>query len=239
MSGGIWTAASGATNQLMELDTAANNLANVNTTAYRGQHAVFKSMLAQAKEGGESQGVTIERIGVNTTSGAITQTRGPLDVAIRNDGYFMVQAPQGERYTRAGNFELAKDGTLQTKDGLQVLDEGHSPIRVPRDGSEIHINQDGSILQKNQVVGKIGTVRFPEASKVLAHDGGNLLRSSAAPETCKTDLEVGALESSNVSAVRGMVNVISATRAFEACEKAIEAFKQADARAATAIMGKE
>ncbi len=239
MSGGIWTAASGATNQLMELDTAANNLANVNTTAYRGQHAVFKSMLAQAKEGSESQGSKVEMIAVNTTSGAITQTRSPLDVAIRNDGYFMVQSSQGERYTRAGNFELGKDGSLQTKDGLPVLDEGHSPIRIARDGSEVHINPDGSILQKNQVVGKIGTVRFNNASSVLAHDGGNLLRASASPETCKTDLEVGALESSNVSAVRGMVNVISASRAFEACEKAIEAFKQADARAATAIMGKE
>ncbi len=241
MSGGIWVAAAGATAQVNELDNAANNLVNVNTVGYRRQESVFRSAMTDAMNRGRLQSgqmATVDTSSVNTQEGALQRTGRTLDAAIRGDGYFAVQTARGVRYTRAGAFDVGEDGSLQTRAGMPVLDSNLSPIRVPRDGRDFRIEPDGTILNGTSSVGKLGFFTFSSPGSLFA-DGGNVLRSTVPGTPAEAKLEPGALESSNVNIAQGLVSIVTASRSFEACQRAIEAFKTADSKAATVIMGKE
>ena len=116
---------------------------------------------------------------------------------------------------------------------------GGSPIRLPLDGGKAEIGQDGAIRVDGEEVGRLGVVSFQEPA-ALAKDGDTLFRAMPAagpPEPSEVvQLQTGALELPNVSIVKGMTDLVSATRAFEALEKAVEAYSDLERRAASDIM---
>ena len=239
MSHGIWSAASGADAQLAQLDVAANNAANASTAGYRGDRISFKQVLAGARAGaGAPRYVTRVGGGVDDTQGTVNGTGRNLDVAIRGAGYFAVQTANGERYTRAGQFDVGQDGQLRTHSGDLALGTDGRPIKVS--GADARIEADGTVRAKGDVVGRLRVVTF---TGPLAKEGAQLLRadvSSGAPKmTANPTLEASALEMANVSVVAAMVDMVTATRSFDACEKVIEAFSDADRKAATTLMGRD
>jgi flagellar basal-body rod protein FlgF len=245
MSSGIWVAASGASAQMTALDATANNLANATTPGYKAEQAVFQEKLAAAMFAGKAQPemryTSVAAVSPDLRSGPLQVTQRPLDAAIDGDGYFSVQTPRGERYTRAGAFQVGPGGTLVTAQGYAVLDgAGGSPIRLPLDGGKAEIGQDGTIRVDGEDVGKLGVVSF-QAPAALAKDGDTMFRALPAagpPEpTSVVQLQTGALELPNVSIVKGMTDLVSATRAFEALEKAVEAYSDLERRAASDIVG--
>jgi flagellar basal-body rod protein FlgF len=242
MSDGIWSAVSGATAQLAILDAAANNVANASTPGYRAERALFRAALGRA----QAQGVparsmryaALDSGGCDVSAGSLQQTGRPLDVALRDDGFFRVRTVNGERYTRAGSVQLAKDGTLVTKQGDAYLDENGRPIKLSS-GADAQIAADGTVREGETSVARLGVVRFADPAK-LAREGSLLLvanAASGAPTAAAANLETGHLEMANVTAVAGMIEIVSAQRAFEACESAIQAFKDADSRAAMSVLG--
>jgi flagellar basal-body rod protein FlgF len=241
MSDGIWAAASGAMGQTLALDVAAENIANASTPGYHVDRAVFRDMLtrAHAKRSGGFNLVygQVGSITTDPTAGAFVPTGRPLDVALKGGSYLVVKTPRGERYTRHGSIQLAQDGTLTTREGDPLLDPNRKPIKVSPT-SKLAVAPDGNVLVDGQPSGSLLVVSFANQS-ALVKEGANLMRAEQAagkamPAT--PELEVGALEASSSSAVKGMVDIVTATRAFEVCERAIDAFRDADRKAATELM---
>jgi flagellar basal-body rod protein FlgF len=246
MSDGIWSALSGAVSHVTALDIAANNIANASTPGFRADHLVFHEYLGRAAAGTARQAgpglrsTTISTVVPDQSQGTIVQTGRGLDAAIRGEGYFVVSTAQGDRYTRVGSFDVAKDGTLVTRTGDTVLGADRKRIVLPRDASGMRITADGTIEVSGQPAGQLMTVSF-DRKAVLEKEGSVLLRraqGTPAPTQARVSLESGALEQSNMSAVQGMMDIVSASRGFEACERVIDAFRDEDRRAAMAIAGK-
>jgi len=246
MSTGIWSAASGAVAQTAALDVAANNVANATTPGFRAETAIFRQTLVKAVNG--TAGSRSQRFAVSRTtspdfrSGQITSTGRKLDVALPdNRGLFAVATPGGERFTRAGSFRLAVDGTLTTSDGLAVLGANHRPVQVPPNAANVEISADGSLLVDGQPSGAaVGVFTFDNLAG-LEKEGELLLRArgEAGPVRAHTQLlEAGALEQSNANAVSSMTTLVNTSRQFEMVTRVIDAFSQIERKTATDIMGR-
>jgi flagellar basal-body rod protein FlgF len=251
VSDGIWSALSGAVGQMAVLDTAANNVANASTPGFRADRPMFKEILSRASTGRGANGAAqrgqwqnvryaaVDAVTPDMTPGAISQTGRPLDVALRGEGMFTVQTPQGERYTRVGNVRIATDGTLTTNQGHPYLGVDKRPIKVSPTSTDAAIAPDGSVKAGGAIVGTLQVVSFQKPSELQKAEPllFQATPASGAAKPIAAVLEPGSIEGSNVSAVKGMVDLIGATRGFEACQSVIQAFKDADRRAAMALMG--
>lgn len=240
----LFTAATGMIAQQLNLDVIANNLANVNTPGYKKGKADFQDLMYQVvEEPGTQQGTSPTGIQVGLgvrpaavgkihSQGDFESTSNPLDVAIEGDGFFQITLPNGETaYTRSGAFKLSKDGNLVNSDGYEM-----SPtITIPPDAIGITISSDGfvSVKQPGQTaetqVGQIQVARFQNPAGLRAM-GRNLFQETessgtATPgnpgETGLGTLAQGFLESSNVSIVEEIVQMVTGQRAYEANSKVV------------------
>lgn len=243
MSDGIWSALSGAVAQQRSLDVVANNVANVNTTGFRADRVAFREALSQAQSDGPAP-ESIRFVGVanvewDESGGTLKETGSPYDVAIDGDGWFVLQTPQGERYTRAGSFLPGQDGVLRSREGFPVLGAAQPgnteprPIVVPADATEVRIAGDGTIVADGDSVGRLRVVRFEDRT-ALQKEGATLFTSNAAPSDAldTTSVRQGMLEQANVNVIAGMNELITVTRSFEAFQKVIETFRELDQRTA-------
>jgi flagellar basal-body rod protein FlgF len=250
MSDGIYSALSGAIAQERALAIVANNVANAGTTGFQADKAAFGEIVAKAQAAGTPPAslryVEIDRISIDREAGSLQQTGNPFDVALQGEGYFAVQTPAGERYTRAGSFISDSEGVLRTHTGQVVLGEGGPPtapgaeLVIPSGTKEVRIAQDGSVLADGQSVGKLKIVRF-DAVDGLAKEGLTLLAAQNGAQPTAADgvsVSQGYLETSNVNAVAGMQDLITAGRSFEAFQKVIDAFRQIDQRTVRDVAGK-
>jgi flagellar basal body rod protein FlgG len=256
MSTGIWSAASGAVGQIAALDSAAQNIANATTPGFKAEEAVFRQTLVKSIDG--NTGTRSLRYAVSRTTrpdfraGQMIQTGRPLDVAIADDkSLFVVSTPQGERYTRAGSFRMAVDGTLTTADGYPVLGTNRRAIKLdPNAGhvgpsgesvrTNVSLDRDGTLTTDGVPGPRLALVTFKNLS-ALERDGQVLFKALPAagpPLASEALLETASLEQSNANAVTGMTTLVNTSRNFEMISKVIEAFGEIDKRAATGIMGK-
>jgi flagellar basal-body rod protein FlgF len=237
-------AASGASSQITALDATANNLANANTAGYKADQAVFREHLIAAMYVGKAEREMryngVATVAPDMRGGPIQVTNKPLDVAIEGDGFFAIKTPRGERYTRAGAFQVSSDGTLMTAQGYAVSDTSGNPISVQPDAKVLSMGDDGTLTVDDSDVGQLKIVEFARRSG-LEKDGDTLFRATPRSGTAQVmpqpTVLSGALEMPNVSIVKGMTDLVSATRAFEAMQKAVETFSQLEHRAATDIVG--
>ena len=243
----LYSSAAGMQSQQMNLDVIANNLANVNTTGFKRSKIEFEDLLYQttraagSEQGGGNQLPTGLQVGHGSravatakvfTTGELTQTGERLDVAIKGDGFFEVQLPDGSRaYTRDGAFKTASDGRIMTSGG-SVLQGGFQP--VPAGTTSISIAPSGDVTYdgaNGPTSFRVQLVRFNNPSG-LESVGHNLYRETKASGTAELGnpsengfggLEQGFLEMSNVKVVEEMVNLIVAQRAYEVNSKAVQA----------------
>ncbi len=241
-------AATGMHAQQLYVDVTSQNLANINTTAYKLQRPEFQDLLYQNEKrvGTNSAdsgtivptgiqiglGVKTGAIYRNTNQGTLQNTSNSLDVAIQGKGFLQITLPTGElAYTRAGALQLSPDGTIVTSDGNQV----EPAITIPPTATAISINQSGEVFATipNQVapqnLGQFQTASFINEAGLQAI-GGNMYMetvASGAPVTGTpgtngygTILQ-GYLESSNVDAVTELTNLIKAQRVYEMNSKVI------------------
>lgn len=242
----LHTAATGMHAQQVNIDTIANNIANVNTTGYKQARAEFQDLLYQdIRPAGTSSSSTTEyptgiQVGLGTalvatardySQGDFRQTGNQLDLVISGKGFFQVQIPSGEiAYTRDGSFHQNADGTIVTADGHPLEPQ----ITVPSDALELTIGQDGTVTTTNelgetQTIGAIQLAQFQNPAG-LAGRGQNLLSSTTASGDPLTGapgevglgmIRQGLLEQSNVNVVEEMVNMIVAQRAYEVNSRAL------------------
>lgn len=246
----LYSAASGMTAQQMNVDNIAHNLANANTAGFKMRRTQFQDLLYQsviqpgASAGAQTTVPSGLQLGLGTrpcsneivfTQGDFSITNNPLDVVIQGKGFFQVRRPSGDlAYTRAGNFQLDRDGNVVTADGDPIDPQ----ITIPADAQKISIASDGTVsyTQPGQtaatVGGQIQLANFQNPAG-LNSLGGNLY----APTDASGDPTVGNpggqegigtllqgyVEQSNVSVVEEFINLIVSQRAYEANSKVVKA----------------
>lgn len=201
ISNSIYVMASKQMVAMRDLETIANNVANVNTTGFRANSLDFESSVYDDKNS-KLHMPRISSSRVNFEEGALKLTNNPLDVAISGKGLFMVRTPQGDRYTKAGNFRINNEGTLINPDGHSVLtSDGQEIVFDLADQSPV-IGEDGTIFVGDQERGKIGVFEFADL-KSLKKTGNTLFSASTAPVEAQGSRVVqGSLEESNVNSVQ-------------------------------------
>ncbi|MGD9536930.1 MAG: flagellar basal-body rod protein FlgG [Alphaproteobacteria bacterium] len=242
--------ATGMLAQQLNVEVISNNIANLNTTAFKRQRPEFQDMLyqqqrqvgAQSSDAGTlvpngvqlGTGVKTASVYRITEQGNLVSTGNQLDVAVQGRGYFRIDLPNGDTaYTRAGTFQRSPDGQLVTADGYTV-----SPgILIPIDAVTVSINATGEVQVKlagqiqPQTVGQIELNTFPNDAG-LESLGDNLFVETPSSGQAITGLPgqdgfgtllQGFIETSNVNAVSEITNLITAQRAFELNSKVITA----------------
>lgn len=201
---------------LKELQAVANNIANISTTGFRREGVVFaESVQALEVEGGSVSMATARVRFTDDISGSMTQTGGTFDLAIDGPGFFMVETPQGERLTRAGNFTPNADGDLVTFTGYRVLDSGGSPIFIPPDAGEIGIAEDGTMSVNGRPIAQIGIYNVDDPQSLTREDGVMFKADGNALPAENPRVKQGFIEGSNVDAVTEMARLIEVQRAYE------------------------
>jgi flagellar basal-body rod protein FlgG len=242
----LYSAATGMEAQQLNLNTIANNLANVNTPGFKRSKIEFQDLLYQKprNSGAEAGGGNVVPTGVEIgngsrvaatskvfTQGQLTSTGEKLDIAIQGDGFFEVQKLDGTiAYTRDGSFKVSPTGQITTNDGLAVL-SGFQP--VPTGTTDITISNTGDVTyggpNGNQTF-RLTLTRFANPSG-LKSLGANLYDETPASGTPEqgnpgeqgfgTTMQ-SYIETSNVNIVEEMVNLIVAQRAYEINSKSIQ-----------------
>jgi flagellar basal-body rod protein FlgF len=213
-----------------KLDVAANNVANIETTGFRGQQLSFQEYLEPVP--GREIGVKPERPlslvnavlpFTSSTGGAIETTGNPLDLAIDGNAYFAVQTDQGERYTRDGSFTLDEQGRLVTAGGQPVLTD-RGVVTIPPDAGEVSVDPSGQISTRLGALGRLRLVSFDNRASLQAV-GGNLFESVRAPSGTNASsvrLVQGALERSDVQPTLEMAKLAEINRAYEMAAKLLK-----------------
>jgi flagellar basal-body rod protein FlgG len=244
MSDGIYSATSGAISQQRSLEVVANNVANATAVGFRGDHVAFREALARAGAPGAAGAagslryVTVSQVKTDASQGGLRQTGNSLDVALQGDGYFAVQTPRGESYTRAGSFVLDSSGVVRTQDGYALLSAGESnprqPVTIPSGTGTVEISPDGSVNADGSPVGQLRIVAFDDPSQLVKE--GNLLYSAPAGVVAKpaqnTEALQGFVETANVYAVGSVNELITINRSFEAFQRVIRTFGELEDRTA-------
>ena len=246
----LYSAASGMNAQQMSVDNIAHNLANANTVGFKMRRTQFQDLLYQSfvQPGAAAGSQTIIpsglQIGLGTrpasneiifSQGNFQQTDSPLDVVIQGKGFFQVRRPTGEvAYSRAGAFQMDRDGNIVTGDGDPIEPQ----ITIPAQAQSITIAGDGTVSytqpgqSASQVAGQIQLANFanPAGLNSIGHNlfmptdasGDPTVGNPGGQEGLGTLMQ-GYVEGSNVSVVEEFINMIVSQRAYEANSKVVKA----------------
>jgi flagellar basal-body rod protein FlgG len=249
MDASMWVAKTGLDAQQTRMNVISNNLANVNTTGFKRDRAVFEDLLYQnvrqagGQTGANTQAPTGLMLGTGVrvvateklhAQGNMVNSQNPLDLAIAGDGHFQIlQADGTTAYTRDGNFKVSATGQLVTSNGAPL----QPAIAIPATAASVTIGRDGTVSVElqggagQQVLGQIQIARFLNPAGLQSAGQNLMLQTPAsgvpqvvAPGTAGAGtLMQGTLEASNVNVVEEMVNMIETQRAYEINSKAISA----------------
>ena len=248
----LWISKTGMEAQQMQLDTISNNLANVSTNGYKRSHAVFEDLMYQnlrqagAASSEQTQLPTGLQVGLgaravatarNFSQGNLQQSSNPLDVAIRGNGFFEIQLPDGTNgYTRDGSFQVSSTGQLVTNNGYTV----QPGITIPAQAQSVTIGNDGTVTvvlpgqALPSTVGQLQLAGFVNPAG-LEPKGQNIFGETAASGTPNAGtpgqnglgyVQQGFVETSNVNVVEELVQMIQTQRAYELNSKAIQTSDQ-------------
>lgn len=221
MPGGAYSALSGMRQRLEELDRIATDLANASTAGYKSERSStaaserdFASALDSAVD------VVQGRSRTDFRPGTMAPTGRDLDVAIDGKGFFVIETPDGPRYTRNGSFTRRADGVLTTATGEPVLGEG-GPIKLTP--GPVVIDSDGTVKTGRAVAGKLQLVEFA-ADADLERESGTRFRAAKGVtpvDAEKPRLLAGTLEQSNVSIVDRMAALTDVSRGFDTLQRGV------------------
>ena len=248
----LWIAKTGMEGQQTKLDTISNNLANVGTNGFKRGGVVFEDLMYQnlrpagSATSDQSQlptglqvglGVRVAASSRNFSQGSLQQTGGNLDIAIKGQGFFQIQLPDGTTgYTRDGAFQVDANGALVTSAGYAV----QPGITVPPNALQVTVGADGTVnatvsgQTAPQALGQLQLASFINPAG-LESRGGNLFGETAASGTPNGGapnsaglgaLQQGFVEGSNVNVVEELVSMIATQRAYELNSKAIQTSDQ-------------
>lgn len=232
---GLYIAGTGMLVQRQRMNTISNNIANVETTGFKKDMLVsrsFKDMMIERINdpavvnrtplvGPLNTGVHIDENVTAFSASGMEETERYTDFALAGDAFFCVQTPDGERYTRAGDFVVTKDGYLVTNDGYYVMGMDDKPLQVGF--NEFASDELGNLYVDGESAGRMKLVQF-EDKLTLRKQGDNLYYTTTEQPTGATSptLRQGFLENSNVDISREMVDMIEVYRTYEINQRVIK-----------------
>jgi flagellar basal-body rod protein FlgG len=227
MERGLYIAATGMVAEQVRQDQIANDLANSSTPGYKADKSTqrsFGDILLSNTVSGQvvgplGMGAQIDRIYTDTTAAPVRDTGEPTDFAVVGDGWFGVQTPQGVRYTRNGQFQISPQGTLQDAMGNQVMGRNGGAVRAQANGT----------FDPTQ----LGVFNLANPRKI-----GDSYVTGAVAGQAQGTVRVGALEASNASTSRSMVDMIASFRAYEAGQRVIRTIDSTLQKAANTVGSK-
>lgn len=230
---GLYTATAGMMVERQKMDVLTNNIVNADTTGYKSDtlttSAFHDQILRRINDpnvsiigtavGKYSFGSHVDEMTTDFSQSTLEDTGRSTDLALNGDGFFAVETPQGERYTRAGNFAVDAQGDLVTADGNYVLGQNG---KIHTGSTDFTVGADGTVSAAG-MTDRLRLVTFADKT-VLRKQGNSLyyVYGNTAPvraENCQ--VRQGAQEVSNVSAANSMVDMLTIYRKYEACQKAV------------------
>lgn len=235
MVSGKYSALAGAISREQAIANVAANLANVNTAGYKRSQVSFAAILRGEEQRTTTKGINYSRVDKNFTDfsgGAIRQTENPFDLAIQGEAFFKVQAGDGVRYTRRGDFAVDANGLLTTGNGLPVLDAGNAPITIPDlDISRMAVSDDGTITlidnDGNRTdVAQLALVEITDKTRLRREADTTFSLEMADLEVPAADIRViqGSLELANVDMAAELTRMIDSYRTFETYHKVLKSY---------------
>ena len=218
-------AASALRAQIDSLDLLANNTANASTGGYKADREFHSLYVAPEAEDNDPVMTMpmIQQGWTDWSQGLLRPTGNQLDLAISGKGFFSVDGPSGQIYTRNGNFRLGAGGKIVTSDGYTVRGATGASLKI-EPSRPIEISSDGTVKQDGNVIGQLEIVDFSSTAG-LAKQGNNYFRVSdptlRPKASSEASVEQGKLEDSNTGTADGAVSVIKVMRQFEMMQKAI------------------
>ena len=205
-----------------EMDVIANNMANLNTPAFKNQSMLFVEYLETSDSGEKMSFVQDIALVRNLTEGQMTATQNPMDLAISGEGYFAVETPVGPRYTRNGVFQLNADGELVTSSGQRVLGEGGGPITLPVNSADVTVTRDGTVSTEQGPAGRLRLVRFEDEQAMVKLADGLYDADGQDPLPVEgAEVVQGMIEGSNVQGIIELTKMIETVRHYSATGKMV------------------
>jgi flagellar basal body rod protein FlgG len=240
MSSGAYVALTGMQARSAQLDRLAADLANSATSGYKSESATTIASERQRDAFGLALQSAIDvadgpRV-IDFSSGSLTPTGRDLDLAIDGEGFFVVNTPNGPRYTRNGHFTRLADGTVATEEGFALQGEA-GPIKLPAGSGAVTVGDDGTLRSGGTSAGQPLVVTFAPGA-ALAREDGARFRADGVTATPVPSARVlgGTLEQSNVSVVERMVQLTDVSRGFEALQRGVTILmNDCDGRAITEL----
>lgn len=209
-----------------KLDVIANNVANMNTSGFKGQRAAFVEHVADVeKSDGSREGVSFaytRATYMDTSQGGLTATSSPFDMALQGEGWFSYDTPEGVAYGRDGSFKIDGLGRLSTSEGHPVLDEGGGEIVItPEEASNLTVTADGTMSANGVALGRLGVWTFDNPQALERMGNGMFKAPDDAPPLPAMDASVvqGMVEGSNVNAIQEMTRLIDVHRTYDKVAK--------------------
>jgi flagellar basal-body rod protein FlgF len=205
-----------------QVESIANNIANMNTAAFKGERTVFNKYLTP--DMGQQQITFPKYVGIHreTQAGPINATGNPLDVALRGDGFMVIQTQTGPRFTRDGHFNINAQGQIVNGRSQAVLGDNDQPIVIPQGTAEISIDANGNISADNQKIGKFKLVKFDNLQRLQRAGDGLYTTDAPALPTDNVDVLQGSLEGANVQPILEITRMIEASRIYQSSKKVID-----------------
>jgi flagellar basal-body rod protein FlgF len=203
---------------LQEMQVVANNMANMASIGYRREGVVFSEFVKALDAKHDSLSMAAARAHFTSDlQGALTQTGRPLDLAVEGQGYFLIQTPEGQMLTRAGNFVRDAEGNVVTPDGMQLLDSGGAAVNVPPEATSVSVASDGTLSADGLPVAEIGLWLAPAPETTERRAGSRFFVDGAASPAGEAGGRIvgGFLEASNVSPVAEVARMIEVQRSYE------------------------
>jgi len=238
-----------------KMDTVSNNLANVNTVGFKEDQPSFREVLSNVQRivpesleerflsheylddyvGMDKSAVIVDEVGKNFEPGRMRSTGNDLDFAIANEGFFTIETPQGERYTRDGHFEMDSEGRIVTSEGFFVLGE-KGPITL--ENGPISVDESGQVHFDGKISDIFRLVRFRQQDQLQKLGRGFFApvnKDDIPKVSAEIQVKQGMLEDSNVNSMLEMTRMITATRAYESVHKAISRIDRLDEKAISMV----
>jgi flagellar basal-body rod protein FlgG len=255
MYSGLYTAVAGGMANEQHLAALTNNLANATTVGFKADNSIFHGILqpmvvgpVQTSDPAPAAVTAVDPLRLqhaehrpqmstytDFSQGTLRETGNPFDLALEGKGLFVVDSPDGERYTRQGTFSLNAAGLLVTQNGLPVQGQ-QGPINLH--GQRFAVDAAGRVMVAGRVVDRLKIVDVPPAG-ALEKAGDTLFRltnpDTPLPEATQVVVRQGAVEQSNSQLVRLMGSVIQTARAYEAYQRVIQIFDETAGRAVNDI----
>lgn len=201
------------------MDVIANNLANISTSGYKAERSLFSEYVMPVAEAStfrmedrDLSYVWDRGTATDFASGSVKLTGNPLDVALSEDAFFVIETEAGLRYTRNGSFQINPEGFLTNSEGMPVQGEG-GPISFENSETDISIAADGTISSSAGVKDKLQAVTF-DSPQLLSREGSSLFAGEGANPT-QAAFTQGALEGSNIKGVIEITEMIQVSRAYQ------------------------